>query len=820
MELEKAYEVFKIKKGTVDLDELKKIYRNLTKKYHPDLYNNNPLLELAQEKLKEINEAYEIIKEELEKVEVFTIQDYIVTKDELGKSYYINRNTSLPLNGEVEIKTIIDGYIRGKVKNGLLEGKVCTYYSDGTLIGEREFFNGVVEGVEITYSYDNFSKPYISKTREYKSGIASGKEIAYRLNTLNERVIALEKEYLYGKVINIKEFDENGKLKLENIINKKEEILDYNLDNLYYDEGYSTGEIEFKYTNFIEKCEVDKGRLNGLSDVIYLENNTINKKFYRNGIENVRFFSRLKAMYSTSKLKELYYEYNNETQVISMNSLQYHFYIRYIELIVKSTNSELGYLLVTDYIEILHNLVEKNKKLLEKWLQDYILRPIDYEKAINLENDIGLKRALNPTSLEDYAIKLRRCQMLLEFDDLKKEIENLKSVYLTDTIKKEWIGKVKDEIYTIYFRNFGFNESTLTMKKLPKFMEYTYVIDVFKQANDNGYISNDTILYANLFLVNLPKTLLLLNFYIALKYNMDYHKVYKEIKEVISQSNLIYDDFRAFRLVLEEIYGIKTTIRISDFLLILKIFFEENINIDINKIKINKIKSLESLLFEVKAKNNIFNILYEKVDKNRYEKNTKEFEEIIETLKQKIEVEKRKKIEEHIQKLEERLFIVSLNKLKENSIEYDIREISKLSSIIEELKKIMDNREYKCKVEEISDLKAIIDCLKVKEQYYTNKYNEVKKSKNELQKIYLKSPDMFNRWLFSSLIGIVLIFTMFGILWGISSIVWLPIIVYKTLKANREQKVREARNKVDQLEIKEKQLKKILNILGNFMNNI
>ena len=41
--------------------EVKKAYRELVRKYHPDNYNNNPLADLAQEKMKEINEAYDTI---------------------------------------------------------------------------------------------------------------------------------------------------------------------------------------------------------------------------------------------------------------------------------------------------------------------------------------------------------------------------------------------------------------------------------------------------------------------------------------------------------------------------------------------------------------------------------------------------------------------------------------------------------------------------------------------------------------------------------------------------------------------------------------
>ncbi len=42
-------------------EEIKKAYRALAKKYHPDNYVNNPLADLAAEKMKEINEAYDTI---------------------------------------------------------------------------------------------------------------------------------------------------------------------------------------------------------------------------------------------------------------------------------------------------------------------------------------------------------------------------------------------------------------------------------------------------------------------------------------------------------------------------------------------------------------------------------------------------------------------------------------------------------------------------------------------------------------------------------------------------------------------------------------
>jgi molecular chaperone DnaJ len=42
-------------------EEIRTAYLELVKKYHPDKYSDNPLKELAGEKLKEINQAYEML---------------------------------------------------------------------------------------------------------------------------------------------------------------------------------------------------------------------------------------------------------------------------------------------------------------------------------------------------------------------------------------------------------------------------------------------------------------------------------------------------------------------------------------------------------------------------------------------------------------------------------------------------------------------------------------------------------------------------------------------------------------------------------------
>ena len=59
------YEVLGVSPNATD-DEVKKAYRELSRKYHPDANVNNPLADLAEEKFKEVQEAYDIIMKERE----------------------------------------------------------------------------------------------------------------------------------------------------------------------------------------------------------------------------------------------------------------------------------------------------------------------------------------------------------------------------------------------------------------------------------------------------------------------------------------------------------------------------------------------------------------------------------------------------------------------------------------------------------------------------------------------------------------------------------------------------------------------------------
>ena len=57
------YEVLGVSRNA-SLDEIKKAYRELSRKYHPDSYVGNPLSSLAEEKFEQVQEAYDAIMKE------------------------------------------------------------------------------------------------------------------------------------------------------------------------------------------------------------------------------------------------------------------------------------------------------------------------------------------------------------------------------------------------------------------------------------------------------------------------------------------------------------------------------------------------------------------------------------------------------------------------------------------------------------------------------------------------------------------------------------------------------------------------------------
>ena len=67
MSSKEAYEILGVKEND-DMDTIKKAYRQLIKKYHPDIISSQnkdeSYMEEATAKTQEINQAYQVIKDE------------------------------------------------------------------------------------------------------------------------------------------------------------------------------------------------------------------------------------------------------------------------------------------------------------------------------------------------------------------------------------------------------------------------------------------------------------------------------------------------------------------------------------------------------------------------------------------------------------------------------------------------------------------------------------------------------------------------------------------------------------------------------------
>ena len=62
MDIRRCFEILELDRD-VTIDEVKRAYKDLVNIWHPDRFSNNPRLrQKAEDKLKEINEAYETVK--------------------------------------------------------------------------------------------------------------------------------------------------------------------------------------------------------------------------------------------------------------------------------------------------------------------------------------------------------------------------------------------------------------------------------------------------------------------------------------------------------------------------------------------------------------------------------------------------------------------------------------------------------------------------------------------------------------------------------------------------------------------------------------
>ena len=168
------YEILGIREGT-DAEGIKKAYRELVKKYHPDQYQNNPLSDLAEDKLKEINEAYDYLMKKAEAQggsRSYSTQEeprYRGNQDEASRGYYDQVRTYINMGNVAGAEQILEGIsFRG--------GE--WYYLKGLIFMRRGWYNEAVTSLKTAvdmepsnYEFRDALNRVMNTNRQYQSTV-------------------------------------------------------------------------------------------------------------------------------------------------------------------------------------------------------------------------------------------------------------------------------------------------------------------------------------------------------------------------------------------------------------------------------------------------------------------------------------------------------------------------------------------------------------------------------------------------------------------------------------------------------------------------
>ena len=142
------YEVLGVKQGASQ-EEIKSAYRKLVKKYHPDQYGDNPLKELAQEKLAEVNKAYDMLKSG-NTSNNYSSNSYSNTTN---NSYTYNNNSSV----YAEIRRLIqmrNTALAESKLNSISNRDAEWYFLNGLIMLNKGWFDSALQNIERACTMD------------------------------------------------------------------------------------------------------------------------------------------------------------------------------------------------------------------------------------------------------------------------------------------------------------------------------------------------------------------------------------------------------------------------------------------------------------------------------------------------------------------------------------------------------------------------------------------------------------------------------------------------------------------------------------------
>jgi molecular chaperone DnaJ len=168
------YEVLGIKEGT-NAEGIKKAYKDLVKKYHPDQYQNNPLSDLAEDKLKEINEAYDYLMKKTQtnnNSNGYSRQEepkYRNSQENTSRAYYDQARAHINMGNVAAAEEIL---------NGLSFRGGEWYYLKGLVFMRRGWYNEAVINLKTAvdmepanYEFRDALNKVMNSNRQYQSTV-------------------------------------------------------------------------------------------------------------------------------------------------------------------------------------------------------------------------------------------------------------------------------------------------------------------------------------------------------------------------------------------------------------------------------------------------------------------------------------------------------------------------------------------------------------------------------------------------------------------------------------------------------------------------
>lgn len=804
MTISEAYKILEISENSSE-EEIKTAYKKLAKKYHPDFYRNNPLASLAEEKLKEINEAYEIIQKKSKN----NTNNYSKGKETLWKFTYLENGKLFAFN--TEFKGYTGEHIEkskiytkiGNYKEGLKDGLWTTYSTqNGKKIYTEYFKNGVLNGECCTF----FTlSPIVLKRENYKDGLKHGEQKNFNPSEEDESKAVLEylSEWKYGKEVKRIKYSE-GKEKIE--VWEKDNTIRFEEKNIFYvQEELKSGTGVLIYENGMkEEVFFKKGCISFFSTK-YLLNNKIEKEFYYLGMKRNKNFLRCLSKIEFKDIINIPYIENYK---FYMTEHEYMFY-KNINLLKSINIAMLFRLQGTGSFE--DKIAEWYDKITETLISN--VDKIEFDEGNYRDYENNKDTFINYEEIkeiypEGFIPKFRKRSIEIGMDNIIERfyssVDSSRNIATTfEKAQREVIELFIDVFYRDSSRNYEFTYDTeLNGGDL---VSDKYWTDIFFSIKDKDNIPDSLILFLNLLLRG-KLDLSLINLFFALKYGMIQfiNEEIERIKENLKNKKWFNNYFS--KEILNRVFGFKNIDNVEDLIFYLEYLLSgKKIDVENGKNDIPQLKNLyeEFKIFILEITNNKLFTSY-KEETKRLNNELQLFNSKILSLEREVAENKKQEIDSKIEKCK-KLSSEFKMKYTEMDIDRDKNEFEKMETNIRFLSYLKSNELTRDQIEKLSQLKKIKDLATHKITVYGKELDKMPKEREDIKNDRMFTPIVC---LGGAIAGVYFIFKHFS---GLITMIAIPIVF--TIASGIISSVKQETDKKEkELNLKQKKINSIINV--------